>query len=234
MASKGGRSKSDRNRDFRSERRWTGLIVFAVLTRLTDCNAFCLVAPIMYAFGDKQDQIPETLDLMNSIVVEYIEGMTLRAMASTFSGQLTEESLLFAIRGDKRKCHRAQQLLAIYDRIKARREVGIASQIKHEEQLVKNSGDRKRTGRNSFSGDSASGTSSVVPTLATKKRKGENDTVMGLASSSKSLKRVKNGQNMKPLAKSSKVSATVDKLLSEEPNLKDVIGGSSGTSPAKP
>mmetsp|Transcript_15258 Transcript_15258/g.28087 ORF Transcript_15258/g.28087 Transcript_15258/m.28087 type:complete len:172 (+) Transcript_15258:220-735(+) len=77
----------------------------------------CAVSAVMYAFGDKREQLPESIKLMNDLVVEYMEGMTREAMASTFNGTLTPESLQFAIRKDERKASRVQQLLEMFDKV---------------------------------------------------------------------------------------------------------------------
>mmetsp|Transcript_1540 Transcript_1540/g.2340 ORF Transcript_1540/g.2340 Transcript_1540/m.2340 type:complete len:170 (+) Transcript_1540:285-794(+) len=85
--------------------------------------AMFLVSSVMYGFGDKRDQIPESLDLMNKIVIEYMEGMTKEAMMSSFNGQLTHESLQFSIRKDQRKSDRVKQLLQMYQEVVKERDL---------------------------------------------------------------------------------------------------------------
>ncbi|GBG25727.1 Transcription initiation factor TFIID subunit 13 [Hondaea fermentalgiana] len=73
--------------------------------------------PVMYGFGDKRQQLNETLDLMNSIVVEYMEGMTRESLANTFGSNLNTKGLEFAIRRDPRKVERVRQLLKMYQEV---------------------------------------------------------------------------------------------------------------------
>lgn len=75
------------------------------------------VASVMYGFGDQRQQLPETLDLMNAIVVEYMEGMTREALANTFGSNLNTKGLEFAIRRDPRKVERVRQLLKMYQEV---------------------------------------------------------------------------------------------------------------------
>ncbi len=81
------------------------------------------VSAIMYAYGDKKDQLPESLELMNSIVIEYMEGMTKEAMASSSNAELSIHSLRFAIRKDRRKDDRVKHLLDMFKEVVENRDM---------------------------------------------------------------------------------------------------------------
>lgn len=84
----------------------------------------------MFGFGDKRAQLSGSLDLMNELVLEYMEGMTKEAMASTFNGQLTVESLRFAIRKEPRKVDRVEHLIKTNAKLKAERDLGLKANPK--------------------------------------------------------------------------------------------------------
>ncbi len=59
----------------------------------------------MYGFGDVARPLPESVDLMNDIVHEYIQTMTSKAMKiAAKRGKLQIEDFFFVIRKDKKVC----------------------------------------------------------------------------------------------------------------------------------
>eukprot|EP00027_Filamoeba_sp_ATCC50430_P011599 CAMPEP_0168545332 /NCGR_PEP_ID=MMETSP0413-20121227/2905_1 /TAXON_ID=136452 /ORGANISM="Filamoeba nolandi, Strain NC-AS-23-1" /LENGTH=175 /DNA_ID=CAMNT_0008575429 /DNA_START=29 /DNA_END=553 /DNA_ORIENTATION=+ len=67
---------------------------------------------MMYGFGDTKNPLPESVDLLEDIVVEYITEMTQKSMQmGSKRGKLQTEDLIFLIRKDRKKYARAKELL---------------------------------------------------------------------------------------------------------------------------
>lgn len=77
---------------------------------------------MMYGFGDKENPLPETVDLMDDLVTEYITDMTCKAMrVASKRGKFVTEDLVFVIRRDKKKFARSEELLIMNEEIKRAR-----------------------------------------------------------------------------------------------------------------
>jgi len=77
---------------------------------------------MLYGFGDVTSPLPESVDLMEDIVIEYISEMTSKAMqVSTKRNKLLLEDLVFLVRKDKKKFARVKELLHMYDELKKAR-----------------------------------------------------------------------------------------------------------------
>eukprot|EP01088_Endostelium_zonatum_P017021 TRINITY_DN483_c0_g1_i1.p2 TRINITY_DN483_c0_g1~~TRINITY_DN483_c0_g1_i1.p2 ORF type:complete len:256 (-),score=111.92 TRINITY_DN483_c0_g1_i1:131-898(-) len=76
---------------------------------------------MMYGFGDVEDPLPETIDMMETMVLEYVTEMTLKAKGK--KSKLSEADLLFLVRKDKKKHARAVELLQMNDVIKKSKKV---------------------------------------------------------------------------------------------------------------
>jgi len=75
------------------------------------------VSTVLYGFGDKRQQLPETLALMNDIIIEFMEGLTREAMSFTFHGKLDVRSMELALRRDPRKVERIRQLVKMHRKV---------------------------------------------------------------------------------------------------------------------
>jgi len=77
---------------------------------------------MMYGFGDVYNPLPESIDLMEDLVHEYIHEMTIKAMAvASKRGKLATEDLIFLVRKDKKKYARVKELLSMYEELKRAR-----------------------------------------------------------------------------------------------------------------
>lgn len=65
---------------------------------------------MMYSFGDDKNSLPESVELMESICVEYISEVT-KIAASLAGARITERELLFALRKNKKQQNRARELM---------------------------------------------------------------------------------------------------------------------------
>jgi len=81
-----------------------------------------VVSSVMYGFGDSREQLPEALDLMNNIVLEYITGMTNEALRYSYGDEITVQALRCVIRNDLRKDDRVKQLCHMYDKVTEQRD----------------------------------------------------------------------------------------------------------------
>ncbi|EGG15603.1 transcription initiation factor TFIID subunit [Cavenderia fasciculata] len=74
---------------------------------------------MMFGFGDVREPLPETVDLMEEIVFEYIQEMTLKAaQVSTKRGRFQTEDLVFLVRKDPKKYSRVIELLKMNEELK--------------------------------------------------------------------------------------------------------------------
>lgn len=65
---------------------------------------------MMFSFGDVEDPLPESVDLMESICVEYISEVT-KIIASVAGARIAEKDILFAVRKNKKQQNRARELM---------------------------------------------------------------------------------------------------------------------------
>ncbi|MCO5578097.1 hypothetical protein L7F22_031935 [Adiantum nelumboides] len=77
---------------------------------------------MMYGFGDDPDPIPETVSLVEDILIDYITEMVHKAQdIASRRGKLTTEDLMFLVRKDARKFARVKELLAMNEELKRAR-----------------------------------------------------------------------------------------------------------------
>ena len=91
------------------------------------------LSKMMYGFGDVKNPLPETVDLMQSLVFEYINDMVTEALdlnVSTTNNKLKTENMIYLIRNDPKKYARVEELLRMYEVLKKARSFGMPSVIK--------------------------------------------------------------------------------------------------------
>ncbi|CAA7017195.1 unnamed protein product [Microthlaspi erraticum] len=77
---------------------------------------------MMYGFGDEQNPLPETVALVEDIVVEYVTDLTHKAQEiGTKRGRLVVDDFLYLIRKDLPKLNRCRELLAMQEELKQAR-----------------------------------------------------------------------------------------------------------------
>ncbi|XP_013681499.2 transcription initiation factor TFIID subunit 13 isoform X3 [Brassica napus] len=77
---------------------------------------------MMYGFGDEQNPLPETVALVEDIVVEYVTDLTHKAQEiGTKRGRLLVDDFLYLIRKDLPKLNRCRELLAMQEELKQAR-----------------------------------------------------------------------------------------------------------------
>ncbi|KAG6546983.1 hypothetical protein Mapa_011599 [Marchantia paleacea] len=77
---------------------------------------------MMYGFGDDPDPLPETVLLVEDILLEYITEMIHKAQdVASKRGKLTTEDIMFLVRKDSRKFARVKELLAMNEELKRAR-----------------------------------------------------------------------------------------------------------------
>mmetsp|Transcript_1377 Transcript_1377/g.1839 ORF Transcript_1377/g.1839 Transcript_1377/m.1839 type:complete len:113 (+) Transcript_1377:44-382(+) len=83
------------------------------------------VRAMMHGFGDVQDPLPDTVKVVQQLVVEFITRMTdLSTQVTVKRDRLRIENLLFVIRKDKKKYARALKLFTAHKDISSQK--GIA------------------------------------------------------------------------------------------------------------
>jgi transcription initiation factor TFIID subunit 13 len=74
---------------------------------------------MMYGFGDVRDPLPESVELMEDMVMDFINDIVTKAMQiNKQRSRLTTEDIVFLIRKDKKKYTRAMELLQINEEVK--------------------------------------------------------------------------------------------------------------------
>ncbi|KAI3449413.1 hypothetical protein Pfo_006078 [Paulownia fortunei] len=77
---------------------------------------------MMYGFGDDPNPLPETVTLVEDIVVEYVTDMVHKAQdIASKRGKLLTEDFLFLIRKDLPKLNRCTELLSMNEELKQAR-----------------------------------------------------------------------------------------------------------------
>ncbi|XP_074306238.1 transcription initiation factor TFIID subunit 13-like [Silene latifolia] len=77
---------------------------------------------MMYGYGDDRNPLPETVALVEDIVVEYVTDLVHKAQdIATKRGKLLTEDFLFLIRKDMPKLNRCTELLAMNEELKEAR-----------------------------------------------------------------------------------------------------------------
>ncbi|KAF0726582.1 hypothetical protein Ae201684P_020618 [Aphanomyces euteiches] len=75
---------------------------------------------MMYGFGDDWEPDPDTVELMEEIVIEYIRSMTTKALdLSNIRGKLDPECLMFLVRKDEEQLERAEELIEANELLKS-------------------------------------------------------------------------------------------------------------------
>uniref|UniRef100_A0A1D1XUP5 Transcription initiation factor TFIID subunit 13 n=1 Tax=Anthurium amnicola TaxID=1678845 RepID=A0A1D1XUP5_9ARAE len=88
---------------------------------------------MMYGFGDDPNPLPETVALVEDIVVEYVTDLTHKAQDfASKRGKLLTEDFLFLIRKDMPKLHRCTELLSMNEELKQARK---AFEVEEEKYL---------------------------------------------------------------------------------------------------
>ncbi|XP_027367001.1 transcription initiation factor TFIID subunit 13 [Abrus precatorius] len=79
---------------------------------------------MMYGFGDDPNPLPESVALMEDIVVEYVTELVHKAQdIGSQRGKLSVEDFLYLIRKDMPKLNRCTELLSMNEELKQARKV---------------------------------------------------------------------------------------------------------------
>lgn len=78
---------------------------------------------MMYGFGDTWPPDPQSVELLEQLVVEYIEDLTAKAVnIAEMTGKLDKDCFMYLVRKDRKKFNRVHQLLTTNDYIKKAKE----------------------------------------------------------------------------------------------------------------
>ena len=76
----------------------------------------------MYGFGDAEEPLPETVNLVEELTIDYLSKFAAKAMeAANRRGRLQTEDLMYVIRHDEKKLARCQELLDMNEQLKEAR-----------------------------------------------------------------------------------------------------------------
>mmetsp|Transcript_20963 Transcript_20963/g.70894 ORF Transcript_20963/g.70894 Transcript_20963/m.70894 type:complete len:97 (+) Transcript_20963:2-292(+) len=96
---------------------------------------------MMYGFGDARQPLARSVELMEELVVDYVQQLLHRAQGACESRQrgargvgvakVKERDLLFALRRDPRRQQRVEELLEVWKEVKAARG-GTLDELEHD------------------------------------------------------------------------------------------------------
>ena len=77
---------------------------------------------MMYGFGDAEEPLPETVNLVEELTIDYLSKFAAKAMeAANRRGRLQTEDLMYVIRHDEKKLARCHELLDMNEQLKEAR-----------------------------------------------------------------------------------------------------------------
>ncbi|KAL7058519.1 hypothetical protein AAHC03_016399 [Spirometra sp. Aus1] len=79
------------------------------------------IRSMLYAFGDVESPLPETVAVLEEIAVQYIIDMSRRALETGRVGKITVEDVAYLVRKESRKFSRAKELLLVSEELKRAR-----------------------------------------------------------------------------------------------------------------
>lgn len=77
--------------------------------------------PMLYAFGDAKQPRPDTVQLVEQLVTNYLTRYLEKAKRVSPMGKLRTEDLLFCLRDDPKKLARVEELLFMNEELKKAR-----------------------------------------------------------------------------------------------------------------
>jgi transcription initiation factor TFIID subunit 13 len=92
--------------------------------RSTKLNLKDDIEEMMFGFGDKWPPNPETVDLVEDLVINYIQEISFRSLQiAEIRGKFDKECFLFVVRKDRPKFTRVCRLLKANEELKAAQKV---------------------------------------------------------------------------------------------------------------
>ena len=77
------------------------------------------VVPMMYGFGDEREPFEESVELVEDILVDFVQDLVGRAARGAVApGKLAMEDILYLMRKDERKFGRCRELLEMNAELK--------------------------------------------------------------------------------------------------------------------
>ncbi|EAL60968.1 transcription initiation factor TFIID subunit [Dictyostelium discoideum AX4] len=91
---------------------------------------------MMYGFGDVREPLHESIDLLEELVFEFIQEMTLKAaQVSNKRGKFQTEDLVFLVRKDPKKYYRVIELLRMNEELKKAKKAFDETNVEEEENV---------------------------------------------------------------------------------------------------
>lgn len=76
---------------------------------------------MMYGFGDDRNPYTETVNLLEDLVLKYINDTTIKAMEVGKPGKITVDDIMYVVKRDQRKHSRVKELLLMNEELKKSR-----------------------------------------------------------------------------------------------------------------
>ncbi|OON21154.1 transcription initiation factor IID, subunit [Opisthorchis viverrini] len=82
---------------------------------------FLPVRSMLYAFGDVENPLPETVAVLEEVAVKHIIQMTRKALKVGRSGKISVDDMLYLVRRDPKKFSRVKELLLLSEELRRAR-----------------------------------------------------------------------------------------------------------------
>ncbi|TGZ50356.1 hypothetical protein CRM22_010858 [Opisthorchis felineus] len=84
-------------------------------------SCFFPVRSMLYAFGDVENPLPETVAVLEEVAVKHIIQMTRKALKVGRSGKISVDDMLYLVRRDPKKFSRVKELLLLSEELRRAR-----------------------------------------------------------------------------------------------------------------
>ncbi|KAG5443183.1 Transcription initiation factor TFIID subunit 13 [Clonorchis sinensis] len=79
------------------------------------------IRSMLYAFGDVENPLPETVAVLEEVAVRHIIQMTRKALKVGRSGKISVDDMLYLVRRDPKKFSRVKELLLLSEELRRAR-----------------------------------------------------------------------------------------------------------------
>ncbi|TGZ50357.1 hypothetical protein CRM22_010858 [Opisthorchis felineus] len=79
------------------------------------------IRSMLYAFGDVENPLPETVAVLEEVAVKHIIQMTRKALKVGRSGKISVDDMLYLVRRDPKKFSRVKELLLLSEELRRAR-----------------------------------------------------------------------------------------------------------------
>ncbi|TPP67084.1 Transcription initiation factor TFIID subunit 13 [Fasciola gigantica] len=109
--------------DFHQPSFWTRMKIMKIhlIGVKSECSLVKVIRAMMYAFGDEDSPLPETVAVLEEIAVKHIIDTTKKALRTGRPGKISVEDVTYLVRRDPKKFSRVKELLLLSEELRRAR-----------------------------------------------------------------------------------------------------------------